>query len=286
MIDYIKKPKLEADIILLDNYIHPQENEFTERLKVNLISEEYCNQLLENYERFDQEKEKLECIKKSIEANQYQMSDIYDIVAGLCEKIKMDIPKIYIYDGDDYDITAEGLDYHWLEISNKLIEESSKNELRFMIARELCHIKFDHIKKRIVCKEFAKNVEVASRIVTIPGCKSAGDQAYSIYLDRIKLIAAKWNRIAEYTADRCAVVICDWDVKSAVTAILKQTLNGEKLVNKMNISSYLKQADDIIDLTTVAAEYTRMTGFIPCGHFRVKEMISFVSTENIRNIRI
>lgn len=258
-------------------YVHPQEAAVTERLRVNLVSDAYCGQLLENYRLFDLEKELPDNIGKCLEVNSMQLPNLYQAIVDLCRIIDVKIPKIYVFESYYFSSSAEGLDKPWIQISTKSLENFSDEELRFAIARELVHIKLDHIRYEVLCEEFAKNIETASQVITIPGYAAASEQAFDIYRDRFRLIAANWARVSEYTADRCALVACDYDIKSAVSVILKQILNSSELAKHVDIPSFLKQTEAIMSFTTTAAKYTRMDEMAPYGPFRIKELISFAS---------
>lgn len=265
----------------ISEYIHPQEKEITQRLYENLISDEYCNQLLENYKLFDLETELPDYIGKCLEVNHFQMPELYKMVAELSESIDLPMPKVYVFESYYFNTSAEGLDKPWVQVSTKTLENFDENELRFVIARELAHIKLGHMKWEVLCEQFAKNVAMASDIIAIPGFAASSKQAFDIYADRFKLISANWNRISEYSADRCALVLCEWNLKSAVSAILKQILNSSLLAKNVNLSSFLNQTEAIMSFTTNAAKYTRMDEPVPYGPFRLKELISFASTEQL-----
>lgn len=269
-------------IMDLSLYKHPQEDEIQNRLKDNLVSDEYCNQLLENYKLFDLERELPDYIGKCLEINEHQMPNIYNVVLDLCNIIDINVPPIYVFESYYFSVSAEGLDKPWIQISTKSLENLSLEELRFVIARELAHIKLGHMKWEVLCEQFSKNLDLASDIVTIPCYQAASQQAFKIYMDRFKLISANWNRISEYTADRCALVMCNWDIISAQSAILKQILNSSLLAKNVNLSSFLKQTEAIMSFKTNAAKFTRMDEMAPYGPFRLKELIAFASVENIK----
>lgn len=265
-------------------YVHPQENEIRKRLDDNLISDEYCNQLLENYKLFDLEKELPDYIGKCLEVNEYQFPQIYEIVKDLSGRIGITIPTIYIYESYYFATDVEGLDKPWLQIPTKSIENFEPAELRYIIARELTHIKLDHMKYEVLCEEFAKNLNMATNVLTIPGFETASRQAFEIYASRFKLISANWSRVTEYTADRCALAVCEWDIKSAVSAILKQILNSNIMTQNTDLPSFLAQTESIMSFTTNAAKYTRMDELAPYEPFRLKELIAFAGKEMLNKL--
>ncbi len=265
----------------ITGYIHPQESDITERLYDNLVSEEYCNQLLENYKLFTLETELPDYIGKCLEVNDRQFPEIHSIIIEFSDLLEIKPPKVYIFESYYFNTSAEGLDNPWIQISTKSLENFGEEELRFVIAREFAHIKLGHLKWEVLCEQFAKNIETASDIIGIPGFPTTSKQLFEIYADRFTLISANWNRISEYSADRCALAICKWNIKSAVSAILKQILNSSVLAQNVNLQSFLNQTDALMSFTTNAAKYTRMDEMSPYGPFRLKELIAFASIENM-----
>ncbi len=275
------KKKLNGNIF---QYVHPQEQEITERLKSNLISDEYCNQLLENYKLFELETELPDYIGKCLEVNEIQLPQIYHMTLELAEKLEMELPTVFVFESYYFNVSAEGLEKPWIQISTKTLENFEEDELRFVIARELCHIKLGHMKWEVLCEEFAKNIETAAQFVPlppIPGAAITGQQAFDLYGERFKLISANWNRISEYTVDRCALATCDFNIRPAIMAILKQILNSSMLAQSVSLLSFLKQTDAIMSFTTNAAKFTRVDEVTPYGPFRLKELISFASLTGI-----
>ncbi|MGN0940345.1 MAG: M48 family metallopeptidase [Selenomonadaceae bacterium] len=268
---------IEISNNILAKYVHPQERAITDRLYDNLVSEEYCNQLLENYKLFTLENELPDYMGKCLEVNTYQMPKIYDIIRELSEKISMTAPTAYVYESYYFNTSAEGCEEPWIQISTKTLENFDEDELRFVIARELAHIKLGHMKWEVLTEEFAKNIDIAKEFITIPAYPAASRQMFEIYADRFKLISANWKRVSEYTADRCALALCDFDIKTAISAILKQILNSKLLQKSTNISSFMRQTENIMSFTTNAAKFTRMDEDFPYGPFRLKELISFAS---------
>lgn len=270
------------DSIYLRNFAHPKEQEATELLDNNLIGKEFCEQLIEMYKLFEEETLLPDLIGKTLEVNDEQFPELYTIFKNIADKLSMVVPKIYIFEGRYCDVNAEGLDTPWIQITTKMLEDFDEEELKFAIARQLVHIKLGHMRYEILCEQFSKSIGIASQlggsmVNFIPGGSVASQEAFEVYAARFKLISSQWSRIAEYTADRCALMICDWNIKAAITAISKQVMNSSKLVEKMKIGSFVKQADAILELETAVAKYSIFDEQFPYGPFRIKELISFAS---------
>lgn len=267
----------------LKKYMHPMEKEITEVLDGKLISREYQAQLIEMYNFFELETLMPDLIGKSMEINEQQMPELYKIFKELAGELEMPVPSVYIFEGRYCDVNAEGFEKPWIQVSTKTLEDFETEELKYAIARQLVHIKLGHMKYEILCEQFSKSISIASQlggslVNFVPGASVASNETFEVYAAHFKLVASQWSRISEYTADRCALVLCNWDIKNAVSAIKKQILNSRKLADEMNLSSYLKQADSILALTKPVAKYSIMDEQYPYGPFRIKELIAFAST--------
>jgi len=68
----------------------------------------------------------------------------------------------------------------------------------------------------------------ANALSFIPGGSVLSSEGFEIYSSKFKIEASTWSRVSEYTADRCAFLICN-DIRAAVSAIKKQILNNSML---------------------------------------------------------
>lgn len=270
-------------------YIHKKEDEVTRNLDNKLISEEYKNQLIEFYKKFEEENLLPDLIGKSVEVNEEQFSELYKVVKKVCKISDTKIPKIYIYESFYYDVNAEGYDNPWIQISSKTLEDFTEKELEFAIARQVCHIKENHIKYEILCEQFSKALGIISQVGTnavsfIPLASTISKEALDVYSSTFKLAACQWSRVSEYTADNFAYLVCN-DINASVSEIMKQILNSKRLAEGMKLKSFLKQADVINSMTSPISIYSILDEQIPYGPFRIKELIGFASSiETKKNI--
>lgn len=267
-------------------YKHPMEDNITQLLNKKLLSDEYCNQLIELYRNFELENLLPDLIGKSMEVTVNQMPKLHATVAKQAEILKMKLPKIYIFEGRYCDVNAEGLDEPWIQISTKTLEDYEDNELEFVLARQMIHIKLNHMKYEVLCEQFSQSIGIASQlgsslIAFVPGGTVASKEAFEVYSAHFKLIASQWSRVSEYTADRCALILCQFDIKSAISAIKKQILNSRLLSDQMILREYLKQTDTILNLKTPVAKFSILDEQFPYGPFRIKELLGVASSINI-----
>ena len=225
---------------------------------------------------------------KSLTVNKYQLPELYSIFQKHAEKLNMPIPKVYIFEGRYGDVNAEGLDNPWIQVSTKALEDYDDDELEYAIARQMIHIKLGHMRYEVLCEQFSKSIGIASQlggslVNFLPGGSVASSEGFELYAAHFKLIASQWSRCSEYTADRCALALCNWNIKAATEAIKKQILNSRILSDNLKISTYLDQAESILDMQSSVAKYSIMDEVYPYGPFRIKELISFASVTQMKD---
>lgn len=262
-----------------ESYIHKDENDLINKLNSRLISEEYKNQLINYYKSFEEEMLISDLVGKSLEVNNKQFAQIFNITKKQADILEINLPKVYICNGDIYQIKARGYDEPWIEISSKTLEDFSTKEIEFDMAREMCHIKEEHIKYEILYTQFLKAIETldkvgSSLLTSVPGVVTS--EALEVYASSFKLVAYQWSRIAEYTADRCAYLICQ-DIESSISSIKKHFLNSKILADNINMKSFLKQCDVINNIDSSISRYSVFDEKMPYAAFRIRELIAFAS---------
>lgn len=268
-------------------YLHKKNKESTDRLNNKLVSKAYKEELIDFYKRFEEDSLLPDLIGKSVEVNEFQFPEIYEIVKEQSSKLNIGIPKIYVYESFYYDINAEGCENPWLQISSKTLEDFTKKELEFSIGRQLCHIKEDNIRYEVLCEQFSKALGIVGQFGTqalsfIPGLSMVSGEALEVYASSFKLTACQWSRVSEYSADNCGYLLCN-DLESSISAIKKQILNSKKLSDEMKVASFIKQSVDINQLESPVSIYSILDEQIPYGPFRIKELIKFASSSTTKN---
>lgn len=267
-------------------YLHEREVEFEQRLNNKLISEQVKDELLDFYRRFEEETLLPDLVGKSVEVNEKQFPMIYNIINKHCSALNINIPKAYLYESFYYDVNAEGYDDPWIQISAKTIEDFTIKELEFMIGRQLCHIKNGHIRYEVMCEQFSKALSLAGQLGSdilslLPGGGTLSSETMEVYAASFKIIASQWSRASEYSADNCGYLLCG-DIKAAISAIKKQILNSSILANEMKLYNFINQSKRINEFDSVLSIYSVYDEQIPYGPFRVKELLSFASSQKAK----
>ena len=100
-------------------------------------------------------------------------------------------------------------------LHSALVEKMTKEELQFVVAHELGHVKASHNIILTFLYPLGNGVPGAS------------------------VIFGLWRRKAEYTSDKCALILTK-ELDSAIISLLKITV-GLELAKKINLESYREQ---------------------------------------------
>lgn len=252
-------------------YIHPLEEElYKEMMDSTYFSEE----IMDYYKNFDEKLRKPDLLGKTVKVTQKQFKEVYDIAQEIAEINDMSIPNIYVYEDFYYGVESNGSDDPWIEISAKTLMDFTRDEITFLIGREMCNIKLKHTYYSTLIDETLKAMEQHNIIVGMETLSKS-----------LKVIMYKWSRISNYTADCFGYLMCR-NLKACVNAILKLILNNIFLVENIDVAEYISQVDFINELDDSIYSFTKMDELIPYGPFRIKNLLAYASSERgIRGVK-
>ena len=150
----------------------------------------------------------------SIRVHDEQFPEIFEIFKK--QAVRLNSPRVALYIEQDPQLKAStiGIGNAAVVLSSGLVEALSPNELAFVIGHELAHFKAGHTK-----------------ISSIFG--SARGIPYGNFFLNF------WGRNAEYSADRCGLILTK-DIDSAITTMIKLAV-GAKLFEELNLKGYIAQ---------------------------------------------
>jgi hypothetical protein len=245
-------------------FIHSQEEAaFKEMMDRTYFHEE----IMDHFRNFDEKLKMPDLLGKTVQVTKTQFKEVYNMVEDLAKLNEINIPNVYVYEDFYYGVESKGSTEPWIEISAKTLLDLKKEELLFLLGREICNIKFNYTYYNTLISE-TLNAAANNNIIM-------GMETFS---KALKLTMYKWSRAACYTAD-CFGFIMSKDLSASVNAILKLILNNSYLVENMNISEYIGQAEKINELDDKVFNYTKMDELIPYGPFRIKNLIAYASSE-------
>src|SRR5215212_9057689 len=164
---------------------------------------------------------------------------IYDLMLAACDVL--DLPKrpdLYIAAGGDINAFTAGIERTILVLNAGAIDHLSDDELFFVIAHELGHIKSGHV----LYSQIAEFLPVIGEII---GAATFG--VGDILSAALQMALLKWKRMSELTADRAGLLACQ-DANVAITAMMKIAGLPGKYYGSMNPEDFIAQAREFTSL--------------------------------------
>ena len=143
---------------------------------------------------------KLQYTGSSLKLSPKSFPDLYRLTKTACEILDVDqIPELYVHRSEQFTATTLGVERPMIAISTECLDKLSNQELLFMIGREVAHIKCDHILYQEIGFIFPELMDALSTITLgLSGVLSSG----------LKYALFHWAQMAEYTADRGGLLVC------------------------------------------------------------------------------
>lgn len=295
MVNY-KNDFLTVDLFELDRVLNPKESIST--VKYEIKRERYINlnedkalkdmmkyipcedSLRDYYRKMEQDNRFPDLLGKTIEVNSYQFKEIHEIVVQMSETLNIIKPRVFVYEDLYYRAEVDGIDYQWIEISSKLIEDFTEDELKFILGKQLACIQSKHYYYESISRAILDVIENVDRI---PGVRILNVvNQLDIYKAFLKANINRWRRIVNYSTDSCGLLLCD-SPKAAVSAINKQILNNSSLINEIDIKEYIKKAEEIQRIRGTMVNSTKLDETVPYGPYRILELLRYASSIRCKN---
>jgi Peptidase family M48 len=192
------------------------------------------------------------------------------------------IPDIYITAGGLNAFTA-GVERPILVLTSSAVDCLGEDELFFVIAHELGHVKSAHV----LYSDIAEFIPVIGDI--IGGMTLGFGEFFSAGL---QLALLNWKRMSEFTADRAGLLACQ-DVNVAISAMIKIAGLPCRYYDSINTEDFIAQARDFEALDTdklnwIAKGLSVMGQSHPWTVMRAKQFLAWIDSgeyERVLNAR-
>ncbi len=168
-----------------------------------------------------------------------QCPRIYDMFRESCEILDIqEIPEIYLSTVYVPNAFSFGIEKYTVVLLTGLVDLLTEEELRFVIAHELSHIKCNHMMYKTLLY-----------ILTYVGVEIFGTlfQLAAITFFPLEMALRSWERKAEFTCDRGGLLVAQ-NIEVVQTALVKLAGASKSLLPEINIKEILKQADELRDM--------------------------------------
>ena len=204
----------------------------------------------------DEKAMKIQFLSTGIRLSEKQMSEIYNLLPPICNKLGISIPELYLVksrDKKDVNAFTAGITEPFICLTSELVKQFSPETISSVIAHECGHIACKHYLYHTLAINFADGI-ASSPLNKIPGIKK--------YLTNTLVTALKfWDRCSELSADRAAV-LCDGNSEKTVDMLLK--IHGFE--DNINREEFMKQALDLKAFVNDSPENKMMEQIITQGN--------------------
>lgn len=167
-----------------------------------------------------------------LRASEDSFPELFGMVSDGCQIL--DVPKrpaLYIQPGDLNAFTA-GVDNPIIVLNSGLVDALTPDELFFVIAHELGHIKSGHVL-------YYQIAMVLPVIADVIGTATMG--LGGLLSLPLEVALVRWQRMSELTADRAGLLACQ-DINAALGALIKLAGLPSKLFAQVNTEDFIAQA--------------------------------------------
>lgn len=163
-------------------------------------------------------------------------------------------PELYLASGFSAVALTAGTERPLIVLHSAAVDNLDADELLFVIARELGHIKSGHVL-------YYQMAEFLPAIAEIVGAATFGfGDMLGIGL---KVALNRWRRMSEFTADRAGLLACQ-DADAALRAMMKISALPIKYYGAINTEDFIRQARDFeamnADTVTALAKWFSTLG--------------------------
>lgn len=162
-----------------------------------------------------------------IRLSKTQMPDLYDRLVGICGKLEIEVPEMYLEMNPYPNAYTYGDTRVCLVVTSGLLEYLKPDEVDSVIAHECGHILCHHV----LYHTMASFLALGSDVLGLLGA----------WTEPVWYAMLYWQRKSELSADRVGAIVTDID--TVVRTQLRLAGGPETLTGQINIEEWASQAD-------------------------------------------
>lgn len=228
--------KIYLDHLYPSEYEHPFDREALDRLEntrgLDLLTQKVLDAGLESYLRIKYTGDNLQITARTI-------PEIHSTLVEACKIMGMkEIPELYLMLEDKIQSFSSGQKRKMIVISSGSVDLLNKEELLFLLGRELGHIRSNHV----VYREMGDSLALVSQIIS-----DLTLGVGNLLSMPIKIALMHWYRMSEFTADRAGLLICQ-DPEVATQALIKMAGLPAKYYGTFSTEEFKRQANSFSEI--------------------------------------
>jgi Zn-dependent protease with chaperone function len=216
----------------------------------------------------------------NLHVNADNLPEVHEMARAACEILDLPrLPEIYIQADGSLNAFTAGVDKPLIVLNSGCIDLLSSDELFFVMAHELGHIKSGHV----LYYQIAQFLPIIGEII---GAATFGTG--KLISVGIEVALLNWQRMAEFTADRAGLLACQ-DADTAIRAMIKIAGLPQKFYHSINTEDFIAQARefagfDVSKLDRIAKAISAMGQSHPWTVMRAHEFLKWVDSGDYERI--
>jgi Zn-dependent protease with chaperone function len=224
----------------------------------------------------------IEKMSSTVRVNAQQYPSLYKQYVKMAQVLDVKkLPNLYIETTNTINAYAMGIENYSIVLCSGLIDILTEDELNAIIGHELGHVKCEHQLYKTMTYIITNfgNAIISSAIPYIGSLLSVG----------LQLALLEWNRKAEFSCDRAALLATQ-DVEAIAGALGKLAGFSQKIPDAMNIDEIEVQAGDYHELgeTSMINKLIKLYSLLQQTHpypvVRVKEIRHWAKSRDYADI--
>lgn len=169
------------------------------------------------------------------------LPQLHEVLEEVCHTLDLpSVPELYLRRMDDLQGLTVGVGRPIVVVSTDAVENLTPAELRFVVGREVGHIKSQHaLYHQMGVLLPILSEMLAGATLGLSALLSAG----------IQMALVQWVRMSEFTADRAGLLACQ-DVNATLSALAKISGLPPKYYDALNLDDFITQAREFEGLDT------------------------------------
>lgn len=224
---------------------------------------------------------RLQCLGSEIRVTPRNFPKLYEAFGETCQIIDVNpLPELYVFRGTGYiQSYTIGVDKPMVSINLEGMEWLDRDELIYLLAHELAHIKSQHLVYHQIAIVMPSLKQIInSTTLGLGGLAASG----------VELAFWNWLMMAKFTSDRAGLLACQ-DINVATTALMKIAgLPGEYLTDA-TIEDFLSQVKEFSDNNLDNLDkFTKMLSFMESRQswavMRAAELLKWVDSGDYHHL--
>lgn len=158
---------------------------------------------------------------------------LQELFADVCATLDLPrVPELYVGAGGEIEALTAGVDHPLVVLSSGAVDQLDDAELRFLLAREVGHVKSGHV----LYYQIAEFLPLISEAI--------GDATFGVGAllgAGLQLALLNWRRKSEHTADRAGLLAVQ-DQQVALSVLMKLSGLPQRLRDAVNVDDFVAQA--------------------------------------------